>query len=177
MNRRKFLKAAGGAFAATAVYQALLSPQPEAEGSDSEPSGLKGMGKMGVTRLHHVGVAVESVEQAARLYESMFGCELSDLKERGGLRAIFTYVGGDEVELLEDHRPDSVIGGFLKKHGEGIHHIGFEVEDIEAALQEAKAQGLASEGEKPRIGLHGVLIAFLKPESTRGVLIELCQKT
>lgn len=177
MNRRTFLGAAGGAVAATVVYQALLSPGPKAEGGDSGPSGLKGMGRMGVTRLHHVGVAVENLEEAARLYREMFGCELSDLKERDELRAIFAYVGGDEVELLEDHRPDSVIGGFLKKHGEGVHHICFEVEDIEAALQEAKAQGLALEGEKPRIGLHGVPIAFLKPESTRGVLIELCQKT
>jgi len=177
MNRRTFLKAAGGAVAATAVYQTVLSPWRKAEGSDSEPSSLKGMGKMRVTRLHHVGVAVESVKEAARLYQGMFGCELSDLKERGELRAIFAYVGSDEVELLEDHRPGSFIGGFLKKHGEGVHHICFEVENIEAALQEAKAQGLASEEEKPRIGLHGVPIAFLKPESTRGVLIELCQKT
>jgi len=176
MNRRTFLRAAGGAFAATAVYQALSSPDRKAEGSDSGPSSLKGMGKMGVTRLHHVGVAVENVEEAARLYQSMFGCELSDLKERGGLRAIFAYVGGDEVELLEDHRPDSIIGAFLRKHGEGVHHLCFEVEDMEAALREAKAQGLAAEGEKSRIGLHGVPIAFLNPESTRGVRIELCQK-
>jgi methylmalonyl-CoA epimerase len=177
MKRRTFLRAAGGAFAATAVYQALSSLGPKAEGGDSGPSGLKGTGKMGVMRLHHVGVAVESVEEAARLYQSMFGCELSDLKQRGELRAIFAYVGGDEVELLEDHRPDSVIGGFLKKYGEGVHHLCFEVEDMEAALREAKAQGLASEGEKSRIGLHGVPIAFLKPESMRGVRIELCQKT
>jgi|GEM_PF-1269888 len=177
MNRRAFLRAAGGAFAATAVYQTLLSPGPKAEGGDSGHSSLKGMGKIRVTRLHHVGVAVESVEEAARLYRDMFGCDLSDLKERGELRAIFAYVGGDEVELLEDHRPDSVIGGFLNKYGEGVHHLCFEVEDIEAALQEAKAQGLASEGEKARIGLHGVPIAFLKPESMRGVLIEICQKT
>ncbi len=177
MNRRAFLKAASGAFAATAVYQTLFSSGSKAEGSDAGPSGLKGMGKMGVTRLHHVGVAVESVEEAARLYRDMFGCELSDLKQRGELKAIFAYVGGDEVELLEDHRPDSLIGGFLKTHGEGIHHISFEVEDIEAALREAKAQGLAAEEEKARIGLHGVPIAFLKPESMRGVRIELCQKT
>ena len=177
MNRRTFLKATSSAFAATTVYQALLSPGPKAEGGDSGSPSVKGMGKMRVMRLHHVGVAVESVEEAARLYRDMFGCDLSDLKERGELRAIFAYVGGDEVELLEDHRPDSVIGGFLKKYGEGVHHLCFEVEDIEAALQEAKAQGLASEGEKARIGLHGVPIAFLKPESMRGVLIEICQKT
>jgi methylmalonyl-CoA/ethylmalonyl-CoA epimerase len=134
------------------------------------------MGKMRVTRLHHVGVAVENLEEAARMYQEMFGCELSELKQRGELKAIFAYVGGDEVALLEDHRPDSVIGGFLKKHGEGVHHLCFEVEDIEAALQEAKAQGLAAEAEKPRIGLHGVLIAFLQPESMRGVRIEICQK-
>jgi len=176
MNRRMFLRAAGGALAATAAYQALFSPGPKAEGNDSGPAGGKGMGRMGVMKLHHVGVAVENLEEAARMYREMFGCHLSDLKQRGELRAIFAYVGGDEVELLEDHRPDSVIGGFLRKHGEGVHHLCFEVEDIEAALQEAKAQGLAAEGEKPRIGLHGVPIAFLKPESTRGVLIELCQK-
>ena len=176
MNRRTFLRTAGGAFAATAVYQTLLSSGPKAEGGDSGPSSLKGMGKMRVTRLHHVGVAVENLEEAARLYRDLFGCELSDLKQRAELRAIFAYVGGDEVELLEDHRPESTIGGFLKKHGEGVHHLCFEVEDIEAALQEAKAQGLAAEGEKPRIGLHGVPIAFLKPESMRGVLIEICQK-
>jgi len=176
MNRRTFLRAAGGAFVATAAHQAFLSSGSKAEAGDSGPSGLKGVGKMGAMRLHHVGVAVENVEEAAKLYQEMFGCKLSDLKERGGLRAIFAYVGGDEVELLEDHRPDTPIGAFLKTHGEGIHHISFEVEDIEAALREAKAQGLASEGEKSRIGIHGVPIAFLKPEGTRGVLIELCQK-
>jgi methylmalonyl-CoA/ethylmalonyl-CoA epimerase len=177
MNRRTFLWAAGGAFVATAAYQTFLSSGSKAEAGDSGPSGLKGVGKMGVLRLHHVGVAVENVEEAARLYRDMFGCELSELREKGGLRAIFAYVGGDEVELLEDHRPDSLIGAFLQKHGQGIHHIGFEVEDIEAALQEAKARGLAAEGEKSRIGIHGVPIAFLNPESTRGVLIELCQKS
>jgi len=176
MNRRTFLKATGGAFAATAVHQAFLSSGSRAEAGDSGPSGQKGRGKMGAMRLHHVGVAVENVEEASRLYQEMFGCELSELREKGGLRAIFAYVGGDEVELLEDHRPDTLIGAFLKSHGEGIHHIGFEVEDIEAALQEAKDRGLAAEGEKSRIGIHGVPIAFLNPEKTRGVLIEICQK-
>ncbi len=177
MNRRTFLKTTGGAVAATALCQAMSSLGQEAEAGGPGPAGLKGMGELGITRLHHVGVAVDSVQEAARLYHEMFGCELSDLKERGALKAIFTYVGGDEVELLEDHRPDSPIGKFLKEHGQGIHHICFEVEDIEAALQAARAQGMASEDEKARIGLHGVPIAFLRPGSTRGVLIELCQRT
>ena len=68
---------------------------------------------MGILRPHHVGAAVENLEEEARVYQEMFGCKLSEMEQRSGLRAIFAYVGGDEVELAEDHRPES----FLKPEG------------------------------------------------------------
>jgi len=176
MDRRSFLQTASGlalvlASGGFSRYLGLSAEALAREGSDGEERG-----RMGVIRLHHIGVAVESVEAAAQTYRDLFGCRLSEIKVRGELKAVFAYVGEAEIELLEDHRPDSAIGGFLHRQGEGVHHLCFEVEDIEKALQEAKMRGLASGEEKPRMGLHGVLIAFLKPETTRGVRIELCQK-
>lgn len=130
-----------------------------------------------VNQIHHIGVAVNDVEEAAGLFRDLFGGRVEQIKEHGGMKAAFVFFGDMEIEFLEDHRPDSPIGRFLQNRGEGIHHVSFEVDDIEAALQELKAKGIELIDEKSRIGVHGVPIAFINPKSTTGVLVELCQKS
>ena len=130
-----------------------------------------------VNKIHHVGVAVNDVEEVAGLFRDLFGCRVEEVKEFGGMKAAFVFAGDTEVELLGDQRPDTPIGKFLQSRGEGIHHLSFEVDDIEATLQELKAKGVELIDEKSRIGVHGVPIAFINPNSTNGVLIELCQKS
>jgi methylmalonyl-CoA/ethylmalonyl-CoA epimerase len=85
-------------------------------------------------------------------------------------------VGESEVELLESTAPDGPIANYIEKRGEGIQHIAFRVENIEAALDELKAKGVRLIDEKPRLGAGGAKIAFLHPKSTNGVLVELCQR-
>ena len=130
-----------------------------------------------VNKIHHIGVAVNNVEEVAELFRDVFGCRVEGVKDAGGMKAAFVFAGDTEIELLEDHRPDSPIGKFLQTRGEGIHHLSFEVDDIEATLKELKARGMELIDEKSRIGVHNVPIAFINPKSTRGVLVELCQKT
>jgi len=128
-----------------------------------------------VNRIHHIGVAVNDVEKAAQLFRDLFGCRVETIKEHGGMKAAFVFAGDMEIELLEDHRPDSPIGKFLRNRGEGIHHFSFEVDDIEAELKALKKRGVELIDEKSRIGVHGVPIAFVNPKSLHGVLVELCQ--
>jgi methylmalonyl-CoA/ethylmalonyl-CoA epimerase len=81
------------------------------------------------------------------------------------------------IELTASSRPDSPIAGFLEKRGEGIHHVAFEVDDVESELRRLESQGIRLIDEHPREGAHNMKIAFLHPKSTNGVLIELCEKS
>jgi len=130
-----------------------------------------------VNKIHHIGVAVNDVEEAAGLFRDLFGGRVEQIKEHGGMKAAFVFFGDMEIEFLEDRRPDTPIGKFLQSRGEGIHHLSFGVDDIEATLQELKARGVELVDEKSRIGVHGVPIAFINPNSTNGVLVELCQES
>ncbi len=125
--------------------------------------------------IHHIGVAVNDVEKAAGLFRDLFGGRVEEIKEAGGMKVAFVFFGDMEIEFLEDRRPDTPIGRFLKNRGEGIHHFSLEVDDIEATLQELKARGVELVDEKSRIGVHNCPIAFINPKSTHGVLVELCQ--
>jgi methylmalonyl-CoA/ethylmalonyl-CoA epimerase len=88
----------------------------------------------------------------------------------------FFPVGDTEVELLEATSPDGPVAKFIEKKGEGVHHIAFRVDDIDAALEELKAQGVQLIDQTPRQGAGGARIAFLHPKSTHGVLVELCER-
>jgi methylmalonyl-CoA/ethylmalonyl-CoA epimerase len=88
----------------------------------------------------------------------------------------FFPVGESEVELLESTAPDGPIAKYLEKRGEGIHHVAFRVENLDAALEELKAKGVRLIDEKPRIGAGGARIAFLHPQATHGILVELCER-
>ncbi|WP_018130309.1 methylmalonyl-CoA epimerase [Effusibacillus pohliae] len=129
-------------------------------------------------KIDHLGIAVESIEQALPLYQGPIGLQVihEEVIEDQKVRAVFLQVGESTVELLEPTAPDSPIAVFLQKKGPGIHHVAYAVPDIEAKLAEAKAAGIRLIDEQPRPGGHGKLIAFLHPKDTFGVLIEYCQR-
>ncbi len=129
-------------------------------------------------KIHHVGLAVGNLEEAANRFGGLLGLargaryELPEL----GVRVLFLPVGDSNLELLEPLGDASTVGKFLERKGEGIHHICFEVDDIEASLRDFEGQGAALIDKKPRPGAGGHLVAFVHPKSTHGVLVELKQK-
>jgi methylmalonyl-CoA epimerase len=132
---------------------------------------------MSMRRIAHIGIAVNNLDEALRLYHAAMGLPLHGRErvEQDRVEVAFLPVGDTEVELLEPTHPDSPVARFLEKRGEGIHHIAFEVEDIEQAMKAMRDQGFRLIDEQPRPGAGGVRVAFLHPKSTGGVLIELCE--
>jgi methylmalonyl-CoA epimerase len=131
-----------------------------------------------LSKIHHVGVAVSDLDASIELYRRAFGGELVHraTSESEGLEAAFIRTGSSEVELLHPTREDSPVGKFLANRGPGLHHVAYAVSDIEGALEKARSAGLELIDEKPRMGLHGVRIAFLHPKSVGGVLTELVEE-
>lgn len=117
------------------------------------------------------------MDEAIRLYTAVFGAELTHrtVGEKEGLEAAFLRAGDSEVELLRPLRDDTPVGKFVARHGPGLHHVAFAVSDIRQALADAQAAGLELIDATPRIGLHGVPIAFIHPKSVGGVLTELVE--
>jgi methylmalonyl-CoA epimerase len=128
-------------------------------------------------RLDHVGVVVTDLEDAIGLYTSVFGMRVTHRagNEQLGIVAAFLEMGGAELELIAPTRSDSMVSKFLTDRGPGIHHLAYAVPDIVRALADAKSDGLELIDEEPRIGLHGVPIAFIHPKSVGGVLTELVE--
>jgi methylmalonyl-CoA epimerase len=133
---------------------------------------------MKIMRVDHIGIAVQSVDGALEFFERALGMKLDHvaMEEGGRTRVAFLPVGGAEVELVEPQDADSGLGKFLAKRGEGIHHICFQVDDIEAALAQLGANGAQLIDETPRVNASGMKYAFIHPKSAHGVLIELYQK-
>ena len=129
------------------------------------------------TRIHHVGVAVADLDESIRIYQSALGAQLVHraTNEKEGLEAAFLRVGDGEVELMAALRDDSPVGKFMAKRGPGLHHVAYAVTDIDKALADARASGLELIDTEPRIGMHGMRIAFLHPKSVGGVLTELVE--
>jgi methylmalonyl-CoA/ethylmalonyl-CoA epimerase len=125
--------------------------------------------------ISHIGIAVNNLEEARKLYNDIFSKESSEPEWFGEIRFSFIPFGNTNVELLESTTPEGVMRKFIEKKGEGIHHISFEVDDIEQELNALKAKGVQLVNEKPYFNAHGDLVAFINPKSTRGVLIELIQ--
>jgi methylmalonyl-CoA/ethylmalonyl-CoA epimerase len=128
-------------------------------------------------RIDHVGVAVEDLEAAIELYEKSFGMPLvhREMVEAQGVEAVLLDVGDGHVELLKPLGAETPVGKFLSKRGEGLHHVAYAVEDIDRALDEARAAGIELIDESPRMGIRQTRIAFLHPRSTGGVLTELVE--
>jgi methylmalonyl-CoA/ethylmalonyl-CoA epimerase len=128
-----------------------------------------------VTGLHHVGIAVEDLEQAIETYARLFGAEVEhreSLTDQGADVALLR-IGENRVELLAAHGPETPVGKFLAGRGPGMHHVAFEVEDVEAELTRLSAAGAELVDEHPRRGILGHEIAFVHPAATGGVLAEL----
>lgn len=133
---------------------------------------------MKISKIDHIGIAVKDLKMVGRLYLNAFGLKVSDeidISERK-LRIAFVEISGVKLEFLMPTDKDSVVAKFIDKRGEGIHHICFEVEDIEKAVSELKSKGVELVDEKPRLGVEEDKIVFLQPKSAFGVLIELKEK-
>ncbi len=128
-------------------------------------------------KIQHLGYAVEDIEATASFYRESFGAEPSapePVEEQGILATMFE-VGESTIELVQPTRPDSPVGKFLAKRGEGFHHVAFAVEDLDAALAELKSRGVELIDAEPRIGAGGTRMAFVHPKSAFGVLTELVE--
>jgi methylmalonyl-CoA/ethylmalonyl-CoA epimerase len=128
-------------------------------------------------RIDHVGVAVEDLDAAIALHQDSYGMPLvhREVVEQQGVEAVLLDVGESHVELLAPLGPDTPVGKFLAKRGPGLHHVAYGVDDIDAALEQARAAGLRLIDEQPRTGIRDSRVAFLHPASTGGVLTEIVQ--
>lgn len=126
-------------------------------------------------RIAHIGIAVENVGDALAFYRDVLGLEPRAPELADGATIVSLPFGGPEVELLEPATPDGPIAKFLAKRGPGIHHVCYEVTDLDAALIRCRDAGYRLVDETPRTGAHGRRIAFIHPKSTAGILIELTE--
>jgi methylmalonyl-CoA/ethylmalonyl-CoA epimerase len=129
-------------------------------------------------KIEHIGIAVNNIEEANITYEKLLGAapyKQEEVKSEG-VKTSFFKTGESKIELLGATNENSPIAKFLKKKGEGIHHIAFAVEDIKKKIEELKTEGFVVLNETPKLGADNKLVAFLHPKSSHGVLVELCQE-
>ena len=129
-------------------------------------------------RLAHIGIAVKSIDRSSGLFSKLLGISEEHTEEvvPQKVKAAFFRVGEGGIELLEPTGDDSPVAKFIAKSGEGVHHLSFEVDDIDAEIARLKSEGFQMIDEKPRMGADGFRVAFLHPKSTNGVLVEISQK-
>jgi methylmalonyl-CoA/ethylmalonyl-CoA epimerase len=127
------------------------------------------------TRIAHIGIAVRALDAILPFYRDVLGLSESPLDDADGDRIAGLAAGDSLVELLESRAADSPIAKFVDTRGPGMHHVCFNVDDLDGTLARAKAAGVALIDEQPRVGAEGKRIAFLHPKSTGGVLIELSE--
>jgi methylmalonyl-CoA/ethylmalonyl-CoA epimerase len=127
-------------------------------------------------KVEHIGTAVKSLEASVPLFEKLLNskCYKTEKVETEKVNTAFFKTGETKIELLESTDPSGVIARFIDKKGEGLHHIAFEVTDIEAEIERLKKEGLVVLNEKHKSGADNKLVCFLHPRLTNGVLIELC---
>lgn len=130
-----------------------------------------------VQALNHVGIAVQSIEAQRPYYEETLGAEFEGLEEvpSQNVRVAFFRINDVRLELLESTDPNSAIARFIEKRGEGLHHLAFTVASIQERISELQQAGIKMIDETPRTGAHQMQIAFVHPDSTHGVLTELCE--
>ena len=125
--------------------------------------------------IHHLGVAVNDLDEAIGTYTRLFGAELEQRATvtEQGVEAAAVLVGSGRVELLSPLEDDTPVGRFLASRGPGMHHVAFEVEDIRAALDSLRRDGAELVDDEPRAGMFGLQVAFVHPDSVHGVLAEV----
>ncbi|HEV2875504.1 MAG TPA: methylmalonyl-CoA epimerase [Thermoleophilaceae bacterium] len=128
-------------------------------------------------RIDHIGVAVTDLDEAVALYSERFGMPVQhrETVEQQGVEVVLLGVGESHVELLRPLGPDTAVGRFLERSGPGVHHVAYRTDDIDAALEAARAAGLRLIDERPRTGIRNSRVAFVHPKSTGGVLTELVE--
>ena len=129
-----------------------------------------------IKKINHIGIAVNSIEDALKLYTDVLGLKLKDIEilEEQKMRIALILVGESKIELIESTDPEGAIAKYIEKRGEGLHHLALEVTDIESALETLKRNGVPLIDEKPRVSVANTKIAFLHPKGTK-VLIELVE--
>jgi methylmalonyl-CoA/ethylmalonyl-CoA epimerase len=125
--------------------------------------------------IHHLGVAVQNLDEAVGTYERFFGAKLErrETMESQGVEAAAVLVGESRVELLASLGEDTPVGRFLAKRGPGMHHVAYDVDDLAGALGDLAAEGAELIDSEPHAGLYGMQVAFVHPDAVHGVLVEL----
>jgi methylmalonyl-CoA/ethylmalonyl-CoA epimerase len=128
-------------------------------------------------RIDHIGVAVEDLDASLALYERDYAMTLvhRETVTQQGVEAVLLDVGENHIELLAPTGPDTPVGKFLAKKGPGMHHVAYQVDDIESALASLKESGLRLIDETPRTGIRNSRVAFLHPSTAGGLLTEIVQ--
>ncbi len=129
-------------------------------------------------KVEHIGIAVKNLNQSGALIGRLMGkgAYKTEVVQDEGVSTSFFKVGDTKIELLEATSPDSAIAKFIEKRGEGVHHIAFEVSDIEVEMKRLVGEGFDLIHKTPKKGADNKLICFLHPKSTNGILVELCQE-
>jgi methylmalonyl-CoA/ethylmalonyl-CoA epimerase len=129
-------------------------------------------------KIEHIGIAVETLSKSIPLFEKLLNCQVykTEEVETEKVRTAFLQKRETKIELLEAISPDSVIAKFITKRGEGIHHLAFEVDNIEAEMKRLEVEGFTLLNTIAKRGADNKLVCFLHPKDTNGVLIELCQE-
>jgi len=130
------------------------------------------------TEIDHIGIAVRDLEAAVEEYRSAFGLEPAHREriEDQGVEEVLFRVGTSYIQLLAATGPDTPVGKFLQRRGEGLHHVGYRVDDVETTLNALRASGVPLVDDSPRPGSRGTTVAFVHPKGFRGVLVELVQE-
>lgn len=128
-------------------------------------------------KINHIAIAVNNIEEATKFYQEVMGLTLSGVEvvTAQKTKVGFFKIGDSNIELVQPAEPDSPLVKFLETKGQGIHHICFEVEDVEAEVKAYLDKGATLIDQKPRPGAHNTKVAFIHPKSSSGVLIELCE--
>jgi methylmalonyl-CoA/ethylmalonyl-CoA epimerase len=128
-------------------------------------------------RIDHIGVAVSSIDESISLYTDAFEMaeQHRETVEEQGVKAVLLEIGEGHVELIEPLSPESSVAKFIERNGEGMHHVAYQTDDIEATLEKVRAAGLRLIDEEPRVGIRGSRVAFLHPKATGGVLTEIVE--
>jgi methylmalonyl-CoA/ethylmalonyl-CoA epimerase len=128
-------------------------------------------------KVEHIGIAVRTLADSVPLFEKLLNsqCYKTERVESEKVNTAFFQKGETKIELLESTEADGVISKFIEKKGEGLHHIAFEVADIESEMERLKNEGFVLLNDKPKPGADNKLVCFIHPKNTNGVLIELCQ--
>lgn len=128
-------------------------------------------------KIAHLGIAVKNLEEAKKFYQEVLGltCTGEEIVPSQKVKVAFFSIGDTNIELLESTDPEGPIAKSIEARGEGVHHVAYEVDDINAALADMKQKGVRLIDQEPREGAHNAKIAFLHPKASLGVLVELCE--